>query len=482
MTTEPTFPFGQAIAWQPNEDWISESNLRAFMDRHGIATYDELHARARADIAWFWDAAGRPGHRVLHTLHAGGRSGRRVEFPRWCVGGKLNIIHNCLDKWQATPAREHIALRWEGEEGSVRTFTYGELHAEVNRCANALRGLGLGKGDAVGLYMPMIPELAIAFLAIIKIGGVILPLFSGYGPGAVVARLADAGAKAIVTADGSLRRGGAVPMKPTVDAACAEVPSVQHVIVVERAGIANTPMTAGRDHWWHDLVPQQPADAATEITDAEDVLMIIYTSGTTGRPKGAVHTHCGFPDQRPRRTCATAWISSPDTIFWFTDMGWMMGPWLVFGALLNGATMLFYDGGPDYPDVDRVWALVARHGVTHLGISPTLVRALKPHGDEPVRRHDLASLRAVGSTGSPWDPESWLWTFHSVLGGTSPSSTIRAARRSAAASCAATSSGRWRRARSAGRWWAWMPTWSTRRAIPCAGRWASWSSASRGSA
>ncbi|MCB0152050.1 MAG: AMP-binding protein, partial [Caldilineaceae bacterium] len=346
--------------------------------------------------------------------------GDGVEFPRWCVGGKLNIIHNCLDKWQDTPTRERIALRWEGEEGAIRTLTYGELYAEVNRCANALRGLGLGKGDAVGLYMPMIPELAIAFLAIIKIGGVILPLFSGYGPGAVVARLADAEAKAIVTADGLLRRGGAVPMKPTVDAACAEVPSVRHVIVVERAGSAATPMTAGRDHWWHDLVPRQPAAAATAITDAEDVLMIIYTSGTTGRPKGAVHTHCGFPVKAAQDMRHSMDLKPEDTIFWFTDMGWMMGPWLVFGALLNGATMLFYDGGPDYPAVDRVWALVERHGITHLGISPTLVRALKPHGDEPVRCHDLASLRAVGSTGSPWDPESWLWTFHTVLGGTKP--------------------------------------------------------------
>ncbi|HRW50980.1 MAG TPA: AMP-binding protein, partial [Caldilinea sp.] len=421
MTTEPTFPFGQEIAWQPNAEWIAASNLQAFMDRHGIATYDDLHARARADIAWFWDAALADLGIDFYTPYTQVVNlGDGVEFPRWCVGGKLNIIHNCLDKWQDTPTRDRIALRWEGEDGAIRTFTYGELYAEVNRCANALRGLGLGKGDAVGLYMPMIPELAIAFLAIIKIGGVILPLFSGYGPGAVVARLADAEAKAIVTADGLLRRGGAVPMKPTVDAACAEVPSVRHVIVVERAGIAETPMTAGRDHWWHELVPRQPADAATAITDAEDVLMIIYTSGTTGRPKGAVHTHCGFPVKAAQDMRHSMDLKPEDTIFWFTDMGWMMGPWLVFGALLNGATMLFYDGGPDYPAVDRVWALVERHGITHLGISPTLVRALKPHGDEPVRRHNLSSLRAVGSTGSPWDPESWLWTFHTVLGGTKP--------------------------------------------------------------
>ena len=409
------------MVWQPNPDWIADSNLRAFMDRHAIASYDDLHARARADIAWFWDAAiadlgiefYAPYTQVL-DLNDG------VEFPRWCVGGKLNIIHNCLDKWQATPTRDHIALRWEGEGGIVRTFTYAELYTEVNRCATALRGLGLGKGDAVGLYMPMIPELAIAFLAIIKIGGIILPLFSGYGHGALVARLADAGAKAVVTADGLFRRGAVTPMKPTVDAACEDVATIAHVIVVNRTGLTDTPWTPGRDRWWHDLIPQQPAEAPTEITDAEDVLMLIYTSGTTGKPKGAVHTHCGFPIKAAQDMRHSMDLKPADTIFWFTDMGWMMGPWLVFGALLNGATMLFYDGAPDFPGLDRVWALVERHHISHLGISPTLIRSLKPHGAEPVQRHDLSSLRAVCSTGSPWDPESWLWTFHTVLGGEKP--------------------------------------------------------------
>ncbi len=421
MTTEPVFPFGQATAWRPNPVWMAASNLQHFMQRHGIADYDALHARARADIAWFWDAAiadlgiefYAPYSQVVDLSDG-------VEFPRWCVGGKLNIIHNCLDKWQATPTRERIALRWEGEGGTVRTFTYAELHAEVNRCANALRSLGLGKGDAIGLYMPMIPELAIAFLAIIKIGGVILPLFSGYGHSAIVARLADAGAKAVVTADGLFRRGAVTPMKPTVDAACEDVASVQHVLVVNRTGLTDTPWTHGRDRWWHDLIAQQPATANTEITDAEDVLMLIYTSGTTGKPKGAVHTHCGFPIKAAQDMRHSMDLKPEDTIFWFTDMGWMMGPWLVFGALLNGATMVFYDGAPDYPDIDRVWALVERHHITHLGISPTLIRSLKPHGADPVQRRDLSSLRAVASTGSPWDPESWLWTFHTVLNGEKP--------------------------------------------------------------
>ncbi len=416
MSNARGFPFDQEIVWRPNPDWIAASNLQQFMRRHGIGGYEELHARARNDIAWFWEAAladlgiefYAPYSQIVDLSEG-------VEFPRWCVGGKLNIIHNCLDKWQKTEVRERIALRWEGEEGAARAFTYAELHGEVNRCANALRSLGLGKGDAVGLYMPMIPELAIAFLAVVKIGGVALPLFSGYGPGAVVTRLADAGAKAVITADGFYRRGAQVAMKPVVDAACAEVASVQHVLVVQRIGLADLPWTPGRDHRWHDLVSQQPAEAPTEATDAEDVLMIIYTSGTTGRPKGAVHTHCGFPIKAAQDMRHSMDLKPEDAIFWFTDMGWMMGPWLVFGALLNAATMVFYDGAPDFPDVDRLWALVERHRITHLGVSPTLIRSLRPYGAAPVERHDLSSLRAVGSTGSPWDPESWLWTFETVL-------------------------------------------------------------------
>lgn len=421
MSTETNFPFNQATVWQPNPNWLAASNLQAFMARHGIASYSELLTRANTDIAWFWDAVmadldiqfARPYTTVYDPTPG-------IEMPRWCVDGEMNIVHNLLDKWQTTPVRDQVALRWEGEEGVIRTFTYGQLDAEVCRCANALRGLGLGKGDAIGLYMPMIPELAVAFLAIVKIGGVILPLFSGYGPGAITARLADADAKAVITADGAFRRGQPGAMKATLDEALTAVPTVQHVLVVRRTGRPDTPLTPGRDHWWHDLVPPQPPAAETEATGAEDVLMIIYTSGTTGKPKGAVHTHCGFPIKAAQDMRHSMDLKAGEVMWWFTDMGWMMGPWLVFGSLLNGAAMLFYDGAPDYPGPDRLWAVCARHGVTHLGITPSLIRALKPYGNEQVQQHDLGSLRAIGSTGSPWDPESWLWTFHTVLGGAKP--------------------------------------------------------------
>lgn len=418
-----TFPFGQPIVWQPDPALMAASNLRQFMDRHQIATYDDLLHRANDDLAWFWSAVladldiqfYQPYAQIVDL-----RNG--IQFPQWCVGGELNIIHNCLDKW-VTPdssAREHVALRWEGEEGATVTLTYGDLNREVCRCANALRSLGLGKGDVVGLYMPMIPELAIVFLAVVKIGGILLPLFSGYGPGAIVTRLNDAQAKMVITTDGSLRRGKAVAMKATLDEALVEAPSVQRVIVVNRTQLTDLPWTPGRDHWWHDLVPSQPTQAATERTSAEDVLMLIYTSGTTGRPKGAVHTHCGFPVKAAQDMRQAMDLKAQDTLYWMSDMGWMMGPWEVFGVLLNGATMVFYDGGPDYPDVDRLWALVANHQITHLGISPTLIRALKSHGAAPIEKHDITSLRMICSTGSPWDPETWLWLFNTALKGEKP--------------------------------------------------------------
>jgi acetyl-CoA synthetase len=416
-----TFPFGQEVVWQPNLQWIKESNLQRFMDKHHISKYDELMKRSINDISWFWDETLKdldiqfyqPYQKIVDLSEG-------IQFPCWCVGGKMNIIHNCLDKWKDTPVWNQTALIWEGEGGEVLKLSYSELNFEVNRCANALRKMGFGKGNAIGLYMPMIPELAIAFLAIIKIGGIILPLFSGYGPAAISSRLADAEAKALFTADGMFRRGKKVPMKPIADEALQNVPSIRNVILVNRTGMPDIPWTEGRDHWWHDFVSSQSDEAETEVTDAEDILMIIYTSGTTGRPKGAVHTHCGFPIKAAQDMYHSMDLKQGEIMYWMSDMGWMMGPWEVFGTLLIGATMVFYDGAPDYPGTDRVWSLVENYKITHLGISPTLIRALKPHGTNYVKKHDLSSLRMVGSTGSPWDPESWLWLFKNILNSEKP--------------------------------------------------------------
>ena len=411
-----TFPFNQAVIWEPHADWIAASNLQRFMDDHHIGSYDELMRRSTSDIVWFWDAVIKdldiqfytPYERVLDLSDG-------FAFPKWCVGGKLNIVHNLLDKWQVDGARDRVALRWEGEEGDVRTYTYRALDQEVSRCANALRNLGLGKGDVVGLYMPMTPELVFAFLATIKIGGVVLPLFSGYGPSALATRLRDAKAKALFTANGFLRRGKPVAMKGQADEALADCPDVRHVIVYRRIELEDVPWTEGRDVRWDDFVRNQPDFAETAPTRAEDVLMLIYTSGTTGRPKGAVHTHCGFPIKAAQDMAHAMDLQAGETMYWMSDMGWMMGPWLVFGTLLLGATMVLYDGAPDYPGPDRLWKLVEDHDVTHLGLSPTLIRALREHGTAPVQKHNLGRLRAACSTGSPWDPASWRWLFENVL-------------------------------------------------------------------
>lgn len=416
------FDFGGEIVWRPTTEYIERAHLTAFMRRHEIKDFNELMQRSTADVAWFTDAVikylgvefYKPYSHVV-DLSAG------IQFPKWCVGGRMNIVHNCVDKWQATDVRRRNALIWEGEEGAAKTLTYRELYQEVNRCANALRLLGFGKGDSIGLFMPMTPEIVIALLAIAKIGGIILPLFSGYGAGAVVSRLNDAGAKALFTADGSFRRGKEVEMKSIADEAAAQVPSLKHMIVLKRTD-QEISMKQGRDYWWHELVAKQDAQSDTEKIPAETPLMLIYTSGTTGKPKGAVHTHCGFPIKAAQDMAFgtdvhpfdAANARPSDVMFWMTDMGWMMGPWLAFGTLLLGATMFIYDGAPDFPAPDRIWEMAARHKITQLGLSPTFVRTMIPHGSEMATKHDLSSLRLFASTGEPWNPDPWLWLFTEV--------------------------------------------------------------------
>ncbi len=417
------FDFGGNIVWRPSPEYIDPAHLTHFMQRHKIDSFKELMRRSTEDIAWFTDAVLKyldirfyqPYSKVL-DLQDG------IAWPKWCVGGKMNIVQNCLDKYIGTPVEKQAALIWEGEEGQTRSLSFGELYCQVNQAANALRSLGLGKGDAIGLYMPMTPEIVVALLAIAKIGGIILPLFSGYGYRAIAERLVDANAKAIFTADGFFRRGKALLMKPIADQAADQVPSLKHSIVLKRANL-EIPMNnrEGRnDYWWHELVTAQSENAETEVTDAEDILMVIYTSGTTGRPKGAVHTHCGFPIKAAQDMAFGPDLHPGQVLYWMTDMGWMMGPWLVFGSLILGGTLFIYDGAPDYPGPDRLWAMVERHQITTLGVSPTLIRSLIPHGEEPYRNHDLSSLRFFASTGEPWNPAPWMWLFQNVGGGTRP--------------------------------------------------------------
>ena len=416
-----TFPFGQEVVWTPDPDVVAEANLTRFMDRHDLSGLPALQARSTTDLEWFWNAVIEDldlefyrDYDEVVDLSDG------LAFPSWCRNGRMNIAHNLLDKWQGTPVEEQEALRWEGENGATETLTYGELHRRVGRCANALRARGLGKGDRIGLYMPMTPEIVVAFLAIIKIGGVLLPLFSGYGAGALVTRLRGVDAKALITADGFARRGAPIHMKETADEALRRCPSVEHVLVHRHLGRDDVPMTDGRDVFWAEALAGHDTEARTERTAAEDVLMVIYTSGTTGPPKGTVHTHCGFPVKAAQDMYHPMDLKPEDTRYGMSDMGWMMGPWLVFGTLTLGATMVLYDGAPDHPDPGRLWRMVDEHEITHLGVSPTLIRALKTHGPAPVAASDRSSLRALGSTGSPWDPDAWSWCFETVLDGKTP--------------------------------------------------------------
>jgi acetyl-CoA synthetase len=464
------FQFGGEIVWRPTRAQIEASNLYQCFTRLGFASLDEFQRASVKDVAWFWDTMLREldvqfyePYTTVVDLSGG------IQFPKWCVGGKMNIAHNCLDKYMGTPRESQIAVKWEGEEGATRTLTYAQLYREVNLVASGLRALGLKKGDAIGVFMPMTPEIVIAVLAIAKIGAIFLPLFSGYGAGAAAVRLNDAGAKALFTADGTFRRGQVVPMKQTADETVAQCPTIEHVIVLPRAK-NRIEMKHGRDHWWDEIVTRgeqphpRPLSHAergdnsapplshaergdnsapplsyaergdnsspprvgeglgerSERTDAEDLLMLIYTSGTTGKPKGAVHTHCGFPIKAAQDMYHGLDVKPTDTLYWMTDMGWMMGPWQVYGTLLLGATMFLYDGAPDYPAPNRVWAMVERHDISLLGLSPTFVRALMKYGDEPTKKYSLKSLRAFASTGEPWNPTPWLWLFHTVGGGELP--------------------------------------------------------------
>lgn len=418
MPASPTYY--NPVVWKPNQDYIENARLTEFMRAYHIATFDDLMARSTRDIAWFTDAVLKFLRIEFYTPYSTVVDlSKGIAWPDWCVGGQMNIVHNCLDKYVSTPTEIRPALVWEGEDGDTRTLTYGDLYRQVNQAANALRSLGLGKGDAIGLFMPMVPEIVVALLAIAKIGGLILPLFSGYGAEAVASRLADAEAKALFTADGFSRRGEPVNLKFVADNAAADVPSLKHLIVLSHANL-QVPKVLGRDHGWHEFITVQSDEAETERTAAEDPLMIIYTSGTSGRPKGAVHTHCGFPVKAAQDMAFGTDVRPGHKIYWMTDMGWMMGPWLVFGALLLGATFFMYDGAHDYPSPDRLWALVEKHKLTTLGVSPTLIRALIPFGTKQVKSHDLTSLRYFASTGEPWNPDPWAWLFDEVGGAKRP--------------------------------------------------------------
>ncbi|HEY8870685.1 MAG TPA: AMP-binding protein [Candidatus Limnocylindrales bacterium] len=424
----PPWPtFGRDVpdaAWRPSPDDLRDSRLARFVRAAGERDLESLQAHAERDPAWFWGAAADDlaiswQRRPTQVLEAS----RGPEWTRWWTGAAFNYAGAGLDGRVAADPRG-LALTWEGEDGEVRTLSNTDLRDEVGRAAQMFAAAGVRAGDRVGIYLPMLVETVVAVLALGRMKAIYTPIFSGYGATAVANRLRDCEASLLVTADGFYRRGALVRLKEAADAALEESTSVKSVIVVRRLGAAldRVPWSAGRDRWWDEAIEASSGRPALDDdeTDPETPYMIIYTSGTTGRPKGAVHVHGGFPIKGAQDLAHCFDLRAGDTLFWFTDLGWMMGPWAISGALLLGARLVIYEGTPDHPGPDRLWSIVERHRVTHLGLSPTVIRALMAHGSDPVRAHDRSSLRVLGSTGEPWNPDPWWWYFREVGEGRCP--------------------------------------------------------------
>lgn len=404
-------------AWSPDGSWRDRSRLLAAMRRWGHADIETLHAASIDDPEWFWRAVvedldiefAAPFETVIDAS-----AGR--ELPRWFVGGRLNAADLCAHRHAEGAGADKPAVVFEGDGGQRRSLTYRELSREVARFAANLSLRGVGRGDRVVLFLPVVPEAVIAYLACAHLGAIVVPAFTGYGPEALATRLRDSAAKVLVTADGTTRRGKPVGLKAVADEALADVPSVGASIVVAHAG-EYVPMVAGRDVYWHDLDADPPAVPVASM-ESNDPLTIIYTSGTTGAPKGIVHSHAGFSVKAAVDFAYGFDIHEDDVIAWIADMGWMLGPLLIMGGLQLGATIVLVEGLPHHPDPQRLWAIAERHGVTFQGIAPTAARLLMNEGAEP--RHDIGSIRSFASTGEAWDEPTWQWLFGEVGGGTRP--------------------------------------------------------------
>lgn len=403
--------------WEPSPDLVAQSNLTAFLRATGHANYDSLAAAAETDPAWLMEQVFKfcdvhfykPYDKMLDTS-------RGEPWARWCGGGTTSIVLNCIDKHRDTPVWDQTFLVWEGEDKTEqRSLSYRELDREVSRLAQGLRDLGIKQGDVVALYMPNLPETFVAFFAVMKLGAILLPLFSGFGPAPIISRLNHGEAKAVITANGTWRRGTPAPLKPVLDTALEQAPSVQHVIVVDRGGLSiETPMQAGRDHWWHDITAGKDGDIASVEMPADAPAILLYTSGTTGEPKGCVWTQIGFIGSMVTRDIIICCDFKPtDRFFFMSDMGWMVGAMTACIPSFAGASLLVAEGTPDYPDTGRFWQLIQDHRVSYLGVSPTIVRSLMRYGEE-VENYDLSSLRMTTSGGEAWTAAPWQWFFEHV--------------------------------------------------------------------
>jgi acetyl-CoA synthetase len=380
------------------------------------ATYNKMRAEASRNFERFWARMAKehidwftPWKQVLQW---------RPPFAKWFIGAKTNVSYNCVDRHLEGPnawRRNKAAIIWEGEPGDERVLTYADLHREVQKFANVLKGLGIKKGDKVAIYMPMVPELAIAMLSCTRIGAVHSIIFGGFSADSIRDRVNDQGAVAVITADGGWRRGRVLELKKTVDEALDGCPSVRKVVVLERTSNA-VAMREGRDHWWHDLMRDAAAVCPPAKLDAEHPLFILYTSGSTGKPKGILHTTGGYLVQAAVTTKYIFDLKEEDTFWCTADVGWITGhSYVVYGVLANGGTTLMYEGAPNHPDVDRFWDIIDKYQVTIFYTAPTAIRSFMRWGDEYPKRYKLDSLRLLGSVGEPINPEAWMW-YHRVIG------------------------------------------------------------------
>ncbi|WP_049936355.1 AMP-binding protein [Haloplanus natans] len=423
-----------AVVYSPSQSFVESTNVYDFMRTYDIDDYEELIERTttavpgepRSGVTWFWDElVDYLGIDFYEEYDAVRNDAEGPQFTEWYPGGRLNAAHNTVDRYAAPDAetRNKVACIWEGEPGDVREVTYHELARQANRVANYLESKGVETGDTVGLYMPMVPEVVAILYGCFKVGAVAVPIFSGFGVDATATRIGDAEPSVLFTGDGFYRRGSQVTLKESADAAIEEAGHVEHTVVYDRLGLASDgsiPWDDDRDELWAESVAEADDDYDTKSLPADQESMLLYSSGTTGKPKGIVHTHAGALMQAAKEVYFGMDLKPADRFFWVSDIGWMMGPWTLMGTHAHGGTMVMYEGAPDHPEPDRFWQLIDDHGITQFGISPTAIRALRKRGDEWVEDYDLSSLRLLGSTGEPWDPESWLWFYEEVGSGDTP--------------------------------------------------------------
>lgn len=407
----------QPIAWVPSQEVIEKAQLTKFMKQIGAGSWDELYARSiedveafTAEVLKFLDIKFDPPYEKLLDSSDG------IEWSKWCVGGGLNITEMCLDRWIGTEIEDQTAIIWEGENRKVETYTYKQLYNHVTACASGLLAAGFEKGETIGIHLPMIAETIVSLLAINRIGAIAVPVFSGYGVDAIASRMNGVKAKGLIISAGFSRRGKFFNSFKIDKEVIENCPTIKKVFVCscDPDGFLSDLTSNEIFSEFNTLFAETGITNSLANTSANDPAIILYSSGTTGRPKGIAHVHCGFPIKAAQDMAFGTDVGKGTRISWVTDIGWMMGPWLIYGALINGATMVLYDGSPDYPNPDRMWEFAAKHKVEILGISPTLIRVLSTKGDDLPKKHDLSNLRAFASTGEPWNPAPWYWLFEKV--------------------------------------------------------------------